>query len=85
MKEIIMTGLVIGLLSGCSQARFDIVKAPANKTAAQQTLDSTQCTQQSQVTAPWLYGLGHAIAYNMAKNRYEECMMAQGYAVKEKD
>ena len=85
MKMRVFTVLALITLSGCSPAQFSIVKAPTEKTPAQQTLDSTQCSQQSSVTGPWLFGIGTAIYHNMAKNRYEDCMNAQGYAVKEKD
>lgn len=73
------------ILVGCSPAQFNIVKAPSGKTTDQQTLDSTQCSQQSQVNGPWLYGVGTAVYHNMSKNRYQECMNAMGYTVKEKD
>jgi hypothetical protein len=73
------------LLSACAPAQFNIVKAPTGKTTDQQKLDSTQCSQQSQVSGPWLYGVGNAIYHNMAKSRYQDCMNALGYTVKEKD
>ena len=84
MKALAFLSAVI-LLNGCAPAQFNIVKAPSGKTTDQQTLDSTQCSQQSQVSGPWLYGVGNAIYHNMSKNRYQECMNALGYAVKEKD
>lgn len=73
------------LFSGCAPARFNIVKAPSDKSSDQQMLDSTLCSQQSKVEGPWLYGLGSAIYWNMAKSRYQECMTRQGYVLKEKD
>jgi hypothetical protein len=82
----VLTFLALAIsLCGCAPAQFNIVKAPAGKTTDQQNLDSTQCGQQSQVSGPWLYGVGNAIYHNMSKNRYQECMNAMGYAVKEKD
>lgn len=77
--------LALITLSGCAPAQFSIVKAPPSKTPDQQTLDSTQCSQQSQVNGPWLYGVGTAIYHNMTKDRYQQCMNSLGYAVKEKE
>ena len=73
------------LISGCAPAQFNIVKAPTGKSSDQQTLDSTLCSQQSKVDGPWLYGIGTAIYWNMAKSRYQDCMAGQGYTVREKD
>jgi hypothetical protein len=73
------------VLTGCAPAQFSIIKAPTGKTPDQQTLDDTQCSQQSKVDGPWLYGVGTAIYWNMAKSRYRDCMTKQGYEVKEKN
>ena len=72
-------------IAGCAPAQFKIVKAPTDKTQDQQTLDSTQCSQQSKVDGPWLYGVGTAVYWHISKSRYRDCMTAQGYEVKEKD
>lgn len=85
MRNTITTVAVCVLISGCAPAQFNIVKAPSDRSPDQQKLDSTLCTQQSKVDGPWLYGVGTAIYWNMAKSRFQECMTRQGYVVKEKE
>lgn len=73
------------LLAACTPARFDIVKAPADKPADQQKLDETQCSRKNRVHGPWLLGLGSAVIYNQAKSGYRSCMNAMGYTVREQE
>ena len=83
MLRPIISAIILVTILGCAPAKFSIVKAPSGRTPDQQTLDSTQCSQQSKVDGPWLYGVGTAVYWNMAKSRYRDCMNAQGYEVKD--
>lgn len=85
MRTLIAFAAALPLTACIPHAQFDIVQAPAGRSADQQTLDATQCSRRQQVSGPWVDGLGSLIIHEIAKNGYRDCMSSLGYVVRERE
>lgn len=73
------------VLAGCAQTAYQITSAPLNKDASGETIDSTQCNEESRInsfTRILFCGIGAAICRSVMDGRYEKCMRARGYQLR---
>jgi hypothetical protein len=86
MKKLIFVMVVLGLLvgvTGCSPVPFMVKSRPQDASPEMEQVANLQCHNQSQVSGPWLYGIGTYMYRRMAASRYQECMNKMGYGVVE--
>jgi uncharacterized protein YceK len=83
MKRLLLAFATGLLLAGCGPINYTIKSQPLTATDQDVKLDDLQCTNASQWSGPFFFGIGHLIYRHLSKESYETCMRNKGYVVEE--